>query len=213
MKTMHEKYGEPDDEIGKHEVCTKCGLCITCGDCECEPDIYAISDTHFNHLTMILLRWRKFKSVEHMNEFIIEQWNKTISHKDTIYHLGDVALNKKEDFVDNILPRLNGKIIFLQGNHCPNSISMTQNIIIKWQGNHIEMTHRPEDITGKCKYNIVGHIHKSGIRSMPKGAIKHKDYLYELNGKIYFIVNLEFHKYKPRKLREIIGEMKHLRKK
>ena len=30
---MHETYGEPDDEIGKHKLCNKCGLCIECGDC------------------------------------------------------------------------------------------------------------------------------------------------------------------------------------
>ena len=35
-KTMHETYGEHDDEYGKHICCDKCGLCITCGDCECK---------------------------------------------------------------------------------------------------------------------------------------------------------------------------------
>ncbi len=32
-KTMHEKYGEPDDEIGSHRHCSECDYCITCGDC------------------------------------------------------------------------------------------------------------------------------------------------------------------------------------
>ncbi len=32
-KTAHSEYGEPNDEIGKHEVCEECGLCIQCGDC------------------------------------------------------------------------------------------------------------------------------------------------------------------------------------
>jgi len=34
METMHETYGEPDDEIGEHVCCEICGHCITCGDCE-----------------------------------------------------------------------------------------------------------------------------------------------------------------------------------
>ncbi len=29
MTTMDEKYGDGSD----HDVCEKCGLCITCGDC------------------------------------------------------------------------------------------------------------------------------------------------------------------------------------
>ncbi len=33
-KTAHEEYGEPNDEIGKHLVCHKCGFCINCKDCK-----------------------------------------------------------------------------------------------------------------------------------------------------------------------------------
>ena len=35
MTTMHEKYGDGSD----HEICEVCGLCIPCGDCECEETI------------------------------------------------------------------------------------------------------------------------------------------------------------------------------
>jgi len=34
MKTMNEEYGDGSD----HEVCEKCGLCKTCGDCKCEDE-------------------------------------------------------------------------------------------------------------------------------------------------------------------------------
>jgi len=33
---MHEEYGEPNDKLGKHLVCEKCGYCKTCGDCTCK---------------------------------------------------------------------------------------------------------------------------------------------------------------------------------
>ncbi len=33
-KTAHTEYGEPNDKIGKHEVCEKCGYCIPCRDCK-----------------------------------------------------------------------------------------------------------------------------------------------------------------------------------
>ncbi len=32
--TMNDKYGDGSD----HEVCETCGLCIDCGDCECEEE-------------------------------------------------------------------------------------------------------------------------------------------------------------------------------
>lgn len=31
MKTMDEEYGDGSD----HECCPYCGMCRTCGDCEC----------------------------------------------------------------------------------------------------------------------------------------------------------------------------------
>ena len=34
-KTMHNTYGEPNDKLGKHLVCDKCGCCIDCKDCKC----------------------------------------------------------------------------------------------------------------------------------------------------------------------------------
>lgn len=35
-KTMHQMYGEPNDDLGKHEACKKCGSCKTCKDCKCK---------------------------------------------------------------------------------------------------------------------------------------------------------------------------------
>jgi hypothetical protein len=35
MTTMHDMYGDGSDHI----ACTHCGLCSTCGDCECNPHI------------------------------------------------------------------------------------------------------------------------------------------------------------------------------
>lgn len=32
MTTMDEEYGDGSD----HEVCERCGMCITCCDCVCE---------------------------------------------------------------------------------------------------------------------------------------------------------------------------------
>lgn len=51
-----------------------------------------------------------------MNESLIEQWNSLVGPKDTIYHLGDFAFCGKERMLE-IISRLNGKKVFIRGNH------------------------------------------------------------------------------------------------
>jgi len=36
MKTEHEMYEAPNDKLGKHLFCERCGLCVDCGDCKCQ---------------------------------------------------------------------------------------------------------------------------------------------------------------------------------
>ena len=53
--------------------------------------IYFISDTHFNHNNIIKYCNRPFKSINEMNQTIINNWNKTVKADDEIYHLGDLV--------------------------------------------------------------------------------------------------------------------------
>jgi len=77
---------------------------------------YFTSDTHFGHARIIELCNRPFRDIEHMDEVLINNWNDTVSPKDTVYHLGDVALGSWERW-DGILTRLNGTKILVTGNH------------------------------------------------------------------------------------------------
>lgn len=88
-------------------------------------DIYFISDTHLSHNNILTFRTDTpngelirpgFENIEHMNETIIENWNKVVKPSDKIYHLGDVALGNVKDF-HNIMRRLNGKKRLILGNH------------------------------------------------------------------------------------------------
>jgi len=43
---------------------------------------------------------------------------------------------------------------------------------------------------------------------MPIGSIQLKDYVHRKDNIIYYNVNCEFHKYKPKLLNDILGEIK-----
>ena len=70
------------------------------------------ADTEFNHNNIIKYCNRPFNSVDEMNESIVTNWNRVITKKDIVYHLGDVGRN-----CDNIVKRLNGNIFFVKGSH------------------------------------------------------------------------------------------------
>jgi calcineurin-like phosphoesterase family protein len=84
-------------------------------------DKFFTSDTHFFHGNIIKHCKRPFVSVEEMNETLIQNWNKKITNKDIVYHLGDVFWKIKtmspED-VYNLINRLNfGELHIIPGNH------------------------------------------------------------------------------------------------
>lgn len=93
--------------------------------------VWFTADTHFNHDSMITKGWRPFSSREEMNETLIERWNKAVRPDGIVWHLGDVAMGTRQLFLDDILPRLNGKIHLIAGNHDP-----------AWSGNRDAYKHQ-----------------------------------------------------------------------
>ena len=80
-------------------------------------EFFITSDLHLNHCQSFLWEPRGFTSVEEMNEAIIERWNKVVKPEDTIYNLGDLAMNNIETAIPYI-KRLNGFQWWIRGNHC-----------------------------------------------------------------------------------------------
>ncbi len=78
---------------------------------------FLIGCTHFGHENIIKLANRPFSSVEEMDATIIENWNRVVGPRDTVYHLGDFAFRGKPG--SGYEAHLNGKIIGIQGNHDP----------------------------------------------------------------------------------------------
>src|SRR3989338_4547577 len=79
-------------------------------------NIFITADHHFNHKNIIEYCKRPFKTVEEMNNTMIEKRNKKVGKDDLVIHLGDFALGNKEK-VGEIRKMLNGKIILIKGNH------------------------------------------------------------------------------------------------
>lgn len=78
------------------------------------------SDTHFNHpgIAVHCPRTRKYKTLDEMNAWLIELWNKRVSRGDRIYLLGDFAFRSQNGWpLEKLFASLNGDKFLVVGNH------------------------------------------------------------------------------------------------
>lgn len=127
---------------------------------------FGIADTHFNHENIIKYCNRPFSSVKEMDEALIKNWNKVVSNKDTVFHLGDVALSSK-DYIASIVKRLNGRKILILGNHDNWSeqayrdmgFHTVSRFPIVWNDFFL-LSHVPLQLSETTPYfNFYGHVH------------------------------------------------------
>ena len=75
------------------------------------PNVFVTSDTHFGHANILTFlksdgtKLRPWDAVEEMDAALIKNWNDVVKPHDKIYHLGDIAINKKSL---DVLAQLNG---------------------------------------------------------------------------------------------------------
>ncbi len=138
---------------------------------------FVISDTHFGHTNS----WEKFKledgctplrpftSTEEMDEAMIERWNAKVQPHDTVYHLGDVVINRKHL---NLVKRLNGRKILIRGNHDIfrdddyrevgfEQIHGVRVFVDKFVMSHIPL--HPDCVSGRFRVNVHGHLHANKV--------------------------------------------------
>lgn len=133
--------------------------------------IFFSSDSHWGHNSIIKYAGRPFKTVEEMDDILIENWNKKIGPKDTIYHLGDFCFfNKREDIL-KLRRKLKGNQIHLiSGNHDGNIgspenfgfASKHQLLEIKVGGCYITLCHFAMRVWPRSHYDsfhLYGHSH------------------------------------------------------
>ena len=130
------------------------------------------ADCHFNHANIIKYCDRPFKSLEHMNEVLVRNWNSRVKKDDIVFHVGDFCFkNSLNGKSGEGLPiksieierKLNGKIIHIKGNHDKNNSTKTiiHNIKISHANRIINMVHNPEHCNYDVDINFTGHVHNN----------------------------------------------------
>lgn len=115
---------------------------------------YFTCDYHLDHYNIIKYTGRPFDNIEEMNQTIIENHNKIVKPKDTVFFLGDFSFGTRNKFLD----KFNGKFTFIKGNHDKKPI--IDSVQINYGGMDINLTHYPQNIKKEYDINLVGHVHE-----------------------------------------------------
>lgn len=163
-------------------------------------NIFVISDTHFNHANILkfthsdkvtLLR-PGFDSVEHMNEIIIERWNKIVNNDDIVYHLGDFSFTSSNN-IAKFASRLSGRKRLILGNHDyePKLYYPYFQKIMSWREFGRDMFKKPVILchyplhksaynyrVGKERIMVHGHLHQNltGEEGYVNVCVEHTNY-------------------------------------
>lgn len=160
--------------------------------------VYFIADTHFSHENIIKYCDRPFKTLEEMNETLINNWNSIVDKDDIVYHLGDFTIDY--DNLDKLINRLNGKIYLISGNHEGKSIKFYSDIGLtvlptktKLDEYKIILSHKPLDnnLIPKGYINVHGHIHNAPLTE-------------NFDKNTHYCISVERTNYKPITIEEII---------
>ena len=125
--------------------------------------IFIAADLHLDHENIIKYCSRPFKSVKQMNKRLVKNWNKTIRKNDKVYFLGDLAFGRGSKNTDYWIKKLNGKIVFIKGNHDRSKkIKFHKKIYLTYEGIKFVLVHSPFDSPINWKdWVIHGHKHNN----------------------------------------------------
>ena len=163
-----------------------------------------IADLHLGHKNVATRRG--FESVEQHDEHIITQWNSVVHKRDITYILGDVTMEKADQYA--LLDRLNGDKRVVLGNHdlskhVPKLLQHVQSVSGMESYKGIFLTHCPIHtmvLEHRVSRNIHGHIHASFVM-YPVRLFGIK--LFDRVDRRYHCVSCEHVDFIPRTLKEL----------
>lgn len=137
-------------------------------------NIFLVSDTHFGHSKILtfmrsdnITPLRHFSTVEEMDDIMVENWNSVVKPNDTIYHLGDVVMNRRHLIT---LQRLNGSKRLILGNHDIFEHSDYTPYFKRLHGSYkldtLILSHIPlhvDSVPHWAVANVHGHIHSADV--------------------------------------------------
>lgn len=148
-----------------------------------------------------------------MTDDLIENWNSVVHPDNRVYVLGDLAMNRKG--LDYALPKLNGRLILVKGNHDIDKLSYYSQYFDDIRAYVVKkgyiMTHIPihPQSLGKWKINIHGHLHSNMV--MKQGVEVTKGFFglprrrsIMVPDERYVCVSVEHTNYYPLDLQDII---------
>ena len=155
---------------------------------------WLIADTHFFHANIAQYCSRP----DGWQDLIIENWNRFIQPGEIVFHLGDLALGKRED-TEALVPVLNGKLYLMRGNHDRRGKAFFENLgitlvkdpymYIHSSGQRLIFSHRPIAPLEPGVLNIHGHIHNNQSPDV---------------GPCHINISIEVREYRPWRLADIL---------
>ena len=156
-----------------------------------EPATFLYSDTHFDHENIIRYCARPFINRRDMNAVLSANWNNTVSDRDTVYFLGDLAFKGYD--ATYWVNRLNGNITFIGGNH--DRFNAKPHDILTYGKHQFFLIHDPAQTPIWDGWTIHGHTHNNDVYNYPF-----------INGETKTInVSAELINYKPVDIRDILA--------
>jgi calcineurin-like phosphoesterase family protein len=145
------------------------GYQITRSRYRMKPQIYVIGDLHLGHANSIPRYKRPFllSDPREMDRILIRNWNWTVKKEDTTIFLGDLAY-RGSNSIDSYLERLNGRVVFVEGNHDPYLPYMSHCLLKQYKDISYLFIHDPEELNRPFEgWVIHGHVHNRDITQYP----------------------------------------------